>query len=67
MSIGFFLCTGKEQPQEKAAEEANNPPYYIKIDRPDVSSLKPLRLSEIADSITYVQLETIDDCLRGPM
>jgi hypothetical protein len=35
----------------------------MKIEKPDFGSLKPLRLSEFADSVEYLQLETTDECL----
>jgi hypothetical protein len=38
-------------------------PYYIKLTIPYISALKPLLLSDVADSIEYVQLEATDDCL----
>ena len=36
---------------------------HIKIEKPDVSHLEPLLLSEFIDSIEYIQLETTNDCL----
>jgi hypothetical protein len=38
-------------------------PYYVNLTVPHISALKPLLLSDIADSIEYVQLEATDDCL----
>jgi hypothetical protein len=40
-------------------------PVYLKIEMPDFSDLQPLRLSEFADSIAYIQLETTDECLTS--
>ncbi|MDR1224406.1 MAG: 6-bladed beta-propeller [Tannerella sp.] len=54
--IGCISCAGKEQSEE--------PPYFMKIGLPNsILSLPPLRLSEFADSIEYLQLETTDECL----
>jgi len=36
---------------------------YIKIEKPYIPSLQPLRLSEFVDSIEYVQLEATPECL----
>jgi hypothetical protein len=35
----------------------------MKIEKPNMSSLQPLRLSEFADSVEYLQLETNSKCL----
>jgi hypothetical protein len=36
---------------------------YIKIEKPDMSSLQPLLFSEFVDSVGYMQLETNSKCL----
>jgi hypothetical protein len=54
--------------QGRNKTETNNAStlIYIKIEKPDVSSLKPLLLSEFVDKIDYVQLETSDQILLRP-
>ncbi len=64
ITLCLFSCHSKK---ENESAQGNDPesaiPYFITIEKPDFSSLKPLRLSEFADSVSYVQLETTRDCL----
>ena len=57
----MFTCIISCRSNEK--NENDTSLFHIKIEKPDISSLQPLRLSEFADSIEYLQLETNDDCL----
>ncbi len=61
---GLLSCHSNK---EDGSVQEGNPeaalPYSIKIEKPDCSSLEPLLLSEFADSVSYVQLETTSNCL----
>jgi len=47
----------------KVIEEEVPSLIFMKIEVPNMSSLKHLRMSEFVDSIGYVQLETTENCL----
>jgi hypothetical protein len=55
-------CTNKTT-NKAVKDEQVSLPVYMKIEKPDFESLKPLRLSEFVDSVEYVQLETTAECL----
>lgn len=61
--IGIVSCS-----QRKDKTDFNNASslLYLKLEKPDIASLKPLFLSELVDSIGYVQLETTNHCLLPP-
>ncbi|MDR2145163.1 MAG: 6-bladed beta-propeller [Tannerella sp.] len=61
--LGNSACI-KEKNRNETADIFS--PVNIKIEKPDISSLQPLLLSEFADSIEYIQLETSDQCLLPP-
>jgi hypothetical protein len=57
--LGFACitaCTHTEKGEQSSL-------IYMKIEKPNMSSLQPLLLSEFADSIEYLQLETNSKCL----
>jgi hypothetical protein len=63
----IFCCIScayniKKDTNEKNKEQLSSL-IYIKIEKPDIASLSCLRLSEFADSVEYVQLETTQECL----
>ena len=60
MLIGCVSCI---QSKKNVGEGDDDTLFHIKIEKPNFSSLKPLRLSEFVDSIAYVQLETSSKCL----
>lgn len=61
--VCFISCGSTENKKENEDEKKVPSLFHVKIEKPDVSSLQPLRLSEFADSIEYLQLETTDKCL----
>ena len=67
LMAGVLSCTqttGKTTTETEADE--GQFPLYIKFEKPDIKSLKPLYLSEFVDKIDYVQLETLNQCLLPP-
>ena len=61
--VSFSSCENKKQvnnANQEAAESREIP--VIKIEPPDESDLKPLLLSEFADSISYVKMDTDPSC-----
>ena len=52
--------------KDKVESGNNSSLIQIKIEKPNITSLKPLLLSEFADRIDYVQLETSDSCIMPP-
>jgi len=61
--FGNMSCAYVKEKTEKADAQSL---IYIKVEKPVVSSLKPLFLSEFVDSIEYIQLETNSKCLLPP-
>ena len=57
--FGCISCTYKSTESVNATDSI----FYMKIEKPNIASLPPLRLSEFADSIEYVQLETTQESL----
>ncbi|MDR1114922.1 MAG: 6-bladed beta-propeller [Tannerella sp.] len=62
LALFFLTCAACNNPATHKANEADSL-IYIKIEKPDFSKLQPLLLSELVDSIQYIQLETSSDCL----
>lgn len=59
--VCFFSCGSRENKKDNKKEGTSL--IHIKIEKIDVSSLQPLKLSEFVDSIGYFQLETTSECL----
>lgn len=57
---GITACTHVRNKKEIADTSST---IYMKIEKPDIASLTPLRLSEFVDQVEYVQLETTPQCL----
>ena len=62
VSLSCTQTTGKADTETEEGQSL----LYIKIEEPDIESLKPLFLSEFVKKIDYVQLETLDQCLLPP-
>ncbi len=58
----LLACTSCNHYVKDTNENDRSSIYHIKIEKPDMSSLSSLYLSEFADSIEYLQLEATQDC-----
>ena len=65
--IVLFKCFGCNQAKIKPEKiDEISKLIQFKVELPDIKSLNPLLLSEFTDSIEYVQLETLPQCVLPP-
>jgi hypothetical protein len=59
LSIFFISCKGNNSPKSKRIK--NTPPFHVDLNQ-DPNNFRKVPLSEVADSIQYIALETSEEC-----